>query len=299
MIYFIGWTADYDRQMIGLLKPSIRHKVINFPEGKLIYQLNKRLYYWLNGFYLFLHSLTTHRHSTYFFKDSDGYGYLRFAQFFKGKRVLVIRNIVSEKDVIKYKKIFSHIYSFDKVQCDKYSFKYMLQVFADIKPQLGNPESKNACYFVGLDKNRLGVINTISEILNGYDIKSVFNVVKDKTSSYESCFYINNPLTYDDNIKMVQENKFLLEINQEGQEGITLRALESIFYQKKLITNNLSLREYDFYDPCRIFIFKSCSTWDFEAFEQFLVSKYSPVSESILNNYKFSTFITNVMNTYE
>lgn len=81
-----------------------------------------------------------------------------------------------------------------------------------------------------------------------------FAIVRDSTSKEHSRFYIDKVLTYDDNIRRSLAADVLLEVNQDGQSGLTLRALEAAFFNKKLITTNESIKTLDFYRPENIFV---------------------------------------------
>ena len=55
--------------------------------------------------------------------------------------------------------------------------------------------------------------------------------------------------------RRIRRAKAILEVNQKGQVGCTLRALEALFFRKKLITTNLNIQKEDFYNPENIFIY--------------------------------------------
>ncbi len=61
-------------------------------------------------------------------------------------------------------------------------------------------------------------------------------------------------ISYTDNIRHVLQSRILIEITQDGQHDVTLRALEAQLYKKKLITTCTAIRQYDFYSPDNILI---------------------------------------------
>lgn len=53
-------------------------------------------------------------------------------------------------------------------------------------------------------------------------------------------------MDYTEVCKYVMESNSVIEILQDGQEGISLRVFESLFFEKKLVTNNRHIVDYDF-----------------------------------------------------
>ena len=58
--------------------------------------------------------------------------------------------------------------------------------------------------------------------------------------------------------------------------------------EKKLITNNSSVVEYDFYNPKNIFVIGQRSNDELNAF---IETPYEPVSDSIVEKYTFSSWV--------
>ena len=73
------------------------------------------------------------------------------------------------------------------------------------------------------------------------------------------------------------------EIVQPGQGGLTIRTLEALFYNKKLITNNESITEYDFYNADNIFIYKE-QDCNIDALKSFLKKNNVIIEQNILIN---------------
>ena len=67
-----------------------------------------------------------------------------------------------------------------------------------------------------------------------------------KTVRYKSISFI--PLTHRNISELVHESKVILDINHPKQVGLTMRTFEAFGAQKKLITTNADVANYDFYD---------------------------------------------------
>lgn len=299
MIVFVGWTADYDKAMIHQLAKIFDVSHISIPEKKFLFHLNRMSGFILVRMLFWLKQRMNSKKIVWIFKDSDGYGYLKNISTIKGSKILILRNIVSADFINLYKKSFDKLYTFDRGQSKAYVIDYMEQIFPYESLESLSHKDNGKCYFLGLDKGRIEIIEQLALIFKQQGINHDFNVIRDESSCCQSQFYVDNPIPYEQNILLSSQYKFLLEINQKGQTGITLRTLESLFLQKKLITNNRYIMEYDFYDETRIFVFEDACSWDNESFKKFIFSDYQPVDEDILNQYKASTFFGKVIKAYD
>ena len=61
--------------------------------------------------------------------------------------------------------------------------------------------------------------------------------------------------------------------------------MEAMFYNKKLITNNIYIKEYDFYNPRNIFILQERNI---NELNEFLELPMIEINQDIKNKYKFS-----------
>lgn len=54
-------------------------------------------------------------------------------------------------------------------------------------------------------------------------------------------------LPYEQILSLNRQSRAILEINQTGQTGLTVRALEATFLKKKLLTTNKSIQDTPLY----------------------------------------------------
>lgn len=85
----------------------------------------------------------------------------------------------------------------------------------------------------------------------------------------------------------------VIDIEHPAQTGLTMRTFETIGANKKLITTNQRVRDYDFFDDRNIFVL---DRKNLERVPQsFLASPYIPVQESIYAKYSISGWVDEVM----
>jgi len=188
------------------------------------------------------------------------------------------------------------ISSFDKGDCEKYNITYNNQVAPYFNDLTISNKLEKTIFFFGLDKGRLPYIKELYNEFTKYGYFCDFNVVPDARKKYNlSSFGAVTKQSfqpYKEIIKCEAPVKALLEILQNGQEGITWRALEALFYKKKLITNYKEIKQYDFYNPNNIFIL---GVDDIERFKVFMSTKFEDVPKEYVNKYTFRGWLSNMM----
>ena len=161
--------------------------------------------------------------------------------------------------------LFDKILSFDKADCSKYGFTFMPQgqVFSKPKNMQVSKEKKTDIFFAGMGAGRVGILNEIALRLEGQvDYKMhVIGVSADKQEMQTHIAY-NRPISYEEEMQYVYNTNTVLDVVKEGQSGITLRICEALLFNKKILTNNESVRYMPFYNPTYIHIYKDASEID-------------------------------------
>ena len=145
-------------------------------------------------------------------------------------------------------KHFDLILTYDKNDSKKYNFEYYPTPYSYIEIQ-EDKEYESDVFFLGKAKNRLNTIIEIYDQLEAKGLDCRFLIVDTPQSNQitrKGIRYIKG-LPYKENLKYVRNAKCLLEIMQDGAQGITPRTWEAIMYNKQLITNNQYLENSLFY----------------------------------------------------
>lgn len=217
---------------------------------------------------------------------------------FRGVKVLLIRDLVDAVFVDEMRKLFDRIYSFDPDQCRLFGIDYLEQFFpfnAESARKLNTrrlePTRRITCFFLGRDKGRAHLIENIANDLENLGCSIKFQIVKDESSISLSKYHTDSVLPYEENLQKVIDADVLIEINQPGQSGLTLRALEAAFFDKKLITTNKAVKDLHFYDPSRFYIFEE---FDREAISRFLASPSKPIDVEALKKHCPETMLERI-----
>ena len=183
-----------------------------------------------------------------------------------------------------YKKILEdknidEFWTFDKNDSNSYKIKYNPQFYTkNVKIEDKNVQKKYDIVFLGRAKGRK------EQILN------LENEFKRKGLNYNIRIVENEKdlVKYDDYLDWLSKSKSILDITCNNQVGLTLRCMESIFLEKKLITNNKEIKKYNFYNPKNIFILDEDNM---DNIETFLNSPYEKVDQKIIEYYDFESWL--------
>lgn len=155
------------------------------------------------------------------------------------------------------------VWTFDINDARKYGLNYHAQIYsAKINKKDNNNDIHYDIIFIGQDKGRLPILREIKEKFESMGLRVFMHVVRDSDVKYDDddddgFLLQSTPMEYLDYIDCVLKSNCILDINQTGQYGLTLRVLESLFLEKKLITNNYDVLNYDFYNKKNIMLLSS------------------------------------------
>lgn len=145
------------------------------------------------------------------------------------------------------------LWTFDKNDAQNYFMKYNPQFYFDAPETDVSP--KYDAVYIGASRGRYESIINCYEGLKRQGLNVRFYVKTDKPRvKNDEIVYIKDNIEYEEILQLNKYAKAIVEINQFGQNGLTVRALEALFMRKKLITNNLNVENEKFYNPNNIFI---------------------------------------------
>lgn len=186
---------------------------------------------------------------------------------------------------------FDKIYSFDNQDCKNYGFT-LLTNFYYYEPAPTEIDKTLFC-ISHLEKRRYKLFNEMGKFLEENKISYRFmtrqSVEKLKSPYIE---YMKESIPYDEMLKLLNHYEVILDIAKPNQAGLSFRIFESLGMNKKIITNNRSVMEYDFYNPNNILVI------DFENIvipKSFFETPFQPIDESIKQQYHLRSFVQTVI----
>jgi len=172
------------------------------------------------------------------------------------------------------------VVSYDELDADRYGFKWHAQFF-NIKPyqRLASSPNNTLLYdflFIGYAKNRVEEIESIYATLSSYVCK--FITVR-TASDY---------IPYNRYLEMALQARCIVEIVHTGDPSCTLRPLEAMTIHRKLLTNNLAVRNYTFYRSQNIFILGQDNL---SLLSDFLHSPFELLPSDIVDSYDVNSWV--------
>lgn len=186
---------------------------------------------------------------------------------------------------------FDKVYSFEKNDCIKYNLNFIANWIYPID----NRENKTEKYLVfniSSRDNRVSIISKIGSILKELNINYKFIVFdKKKKIKDANLEYTSNQIPLLEVNDYIQNAQVLLDINRKGQKGLTFRVFESIALDKKLITTNEDIKNYDFYNPKNILIINEKKP---NIPLEFFHNEYEKIDEDLLKKYKLEEWLSQI-----
>lgn len=199
--------------------------------------------------------------------------------------------IKMDKDIsiwAETKKMCEH-WTFNPSDAEKYGMNLNNQFFFYQNQE--DISKEESAFFVGTDKGRYEKIVAISDDLKDRGIAIDFHIVSmncNDTRKYIEKTYME----YSDVMSHIRKSKAVVEIVQDGQNGLTARALEAMFFETKLITNNREIRNFNFYNDNDIFIIGEDNN---DRLDAFLHTPFQPIEKKALYQYDANGWLDNFM----
>lgn len=96
--------------------------------------------------------------------------------------------------------------------------------------------------------------------------------------------------------KIYEHSRSILDVEHISQRGLTIRTIEMIGSQKKLVTTNKNIEKYDFYNKNNICIIDKDNP---VLREGFLQTPYEPINNEVLKRYSIRYFVREIFDIKE
>ena len=189
---------------------------------------------------------------------------------------------------------FDEVYSFEKEDCEKFNLKFATNwIYSENNTATKQNDFEYDVFTIGSIDKRLPILIRIAEELKSKNINFKFiTYSKKQKASDDKITYINKFIPLSEVDYYVTRSKVLLDINRTGQIGLTFRVFESLGLEKKLITTNSDIKNYDFYNPNNILVIDEKHP---VIPVDFFKSEYEKLPASTYGKYTLEGWINNVI----
>lgn len=192
-------------------------------------------------------------------------------------------------------KFMDEVYSFEPKDSKTYNFKSISNFIYFDLDQKNNCSNKYNIFNISSLSKRSDALKAFENyfIANDIDYKLIALNKNLETDSVKTKIdFISSPLPIKKVLTdYVCHSRILLDIQRPHQEGLSFRVLESLGLQKKLITTNTAIKDYDFYNPNNILI---VDPEKIHIPKTFLESEYQEIPRGIVEKYHVSSWVKTV-----
>lgn len=206
--------------------------------------------------------------------------------------------------------IFDTAYSFDSNDCDKIKDLNFLPLFyCKAYEKVGQEIQLDREYDIvsvcTAHPNRYKGIRELFPALEAKDIRIFSYMFLNKMQYWYNKFFVEEfdgaksnefkfkPLSEEENLRILKRSVSVFDIPHNKQSGLTMRTIETLGAKRKLITSNINIKQYDFYNENNIFVMDGHNWSDIE---QFIKREYEPIDTSIYQKYSLHSWIKTIIN---
>ncbi len=213
---------------------------------------------------------------------------------FSNRYIAYLYDSLSRNPAEKVLQYFDEVYSFDIEDAKQYDFQHLTNY--NYLPKTQNFENKYDLIYVGSNDERIQFLEKMAEKMDEIEKKYRFIIIgkhkfKSNSKPKNGFEFRTKKIPHHELPKYYQEAQAVVDLVREGQSGLSFRPFEAMALEKKLITNNKNIKNYDFYNPNNILILNE----DFQFIEKsFFETNYEPIPGPIFEKYTLNHWVETI-----
>ena len=200
--------------------------------------------------------------------------------------------------------LYDECLSFDQADAKRWNMRFRPLFFTPGFERAAPPDPTWDVSFIGtIHSDRYRIIKAIAAQLDDparaywylylqapwmYGLRKAFTHTIDGAQRAEFRFA---PLARAQVQRVFGGSRALLDIEHPAQNGLTMRTVEALGSQTKLVTTNAGVQAYDFFDPANIAVIDRDAP---RIPPGFLTTPFKPVPEAVLARYRLATWVREV-----
>lgn len=182
--------------------------------------------------------------------------------FHSSRFILYMYDSIENKNSRYIYQYFDKCLSFDSEDCKKYGFQFRPLFFNNsYKKQVCDDFSYDLGFIGTIHSDRAKILNRIAKQCISQNIRFYYYLfvpgtfmfflrkVLDKNVRQLKKYIHVVPLDKKEAAKILSSTNYIIDINHPKQVGLTMRTIEMLGMERKIITTNTYIQEYDFYNP--------------------------------------------------
>lgn len=217
---------------------------------------------------------------------------LEFKKYTKKSIAYFNDNVFRCPKILRVIPSFDTIFSFEKEDCETHKFNFISNWIYQENHIETTTNFEFDVFNISSMDNRFKTISKIANTLNEKNLEAKIIVYNKKNKiKNPNIEFISKYLQISEVNKYIKRSKILLDIHRKEQNGLTFRVFESIGLNKKLITTNPDVVNYDFYNPNNILVIDEKNI-NFD--DNFFKTAYKPILKNIYDKYTLEQWVSTV-----
>jgi hypothetical protein len=227
----------------------------------------------------------------------------------KARMVLMLWDSVANKvNTLEKLDQFDEVYSFDKKDCNQFGFTFR-PLFFDLEYEHLAKDEPTLIYdlfFVGtVHSDRYQILNKVKKQFEKNHLAVFYFLYLPSKIMYYQKKWFTSELTgahisefsfvglpSDQLTTKLKQSKAVVDIQHPKQTGLTMRTIEMLGANKKMITTNSDILNYDFYHPNNICV---VDRENVVVPTEFMTTSYVSVDEKVKDRYSITYFVKDVL----
>lgn len=199
--------------------------------------------------------------------------------------------------VFRFRNSYTHFHTFDDADASKYDMILHRQIYRmpELKDESSLQHDKVDFFFIGKNKGRQDLLMKMKDMVRAWGYTTRF-IILDKHLKIDSCDgieVISKEVDYREVLDMSERARVLVDITKKNQVGLTLRCVEGIYLNKKILSNNKSLIFSDIYSKENVLVFDD--TLKKEDVDEFMSCDFRPYDFEALYKYSVESWLKNIL----
>lgn len=181
----------------------------------------------------------------------------------EAKKILYQWDSLRNFNYLLFSYLFDSVSTFDRSDALENNYQYLPLFYIDT--DFGGDDEKIDLLFVGIwHSDRIEILSRLSKEAEEKGLTYYFRVyypyylylylIYVKRLKIKSSFFIFKPIPINRMIELYQQSRCIVDISHPNQTGLTMRTIETLGRNKKLITTNAAIKYESFYNEEQIYV---------------------------------------------
>lgn len=190
--------------------------------------------------------------------------------------------------------LFDAIFSFDIYDVKANSELSLLTNYIYLDKHLNTTPKNKAFMILSKSYEREVILSKIADIFDGKNLNYEFIVANPATKKVNKKIHLTeHHIKLDIVEQKMKDAEILIDLVRENQTGLSFRIFEAMALHKKIITNNHTIKQFDFYNENNILVIDNDNI---SIPDTFLNTTYQPLPEELYNKYTLKNWISTAFN---